>query len=156
MNQKNILSFKLELVWWLISIIVVVVVLFPILSKVKEYPFQFVNIVFILLFITLARYIFLLKHTFLANQQILKAILGVLCIPIIFYLISEINYFQTYLDEEGLESIMPNLALDRQGSLINYIRSEVLFFGVGSLITAIIFPVRMLVSIWRLHNRGTI
>ena len=156
MNQKSSLALKLELIWWIVTLILIAVVMFPIINNVNDYPFLFINIFFIIVFVTFTRYIFLLKYTFIAKNQILKAILAVLCIPLIFYLISEINYFQAFLDEEGLESFIPDMELKEQGSLMRYIRSEVLFFGIGGLIAAILFPIRMVISIWRYHNRGTV
>lgn len=156
MNKNASLQIGLELIWWIVTLLVVGLVIYPILSKLVDYPFTTINIIFIIVFITFARYIFLLKHTFLASRQWLKAVLMVLSIPLIFYLVNGINYFQTFLDEEGMEAIMQGVELSKQRGLSNYIRSEVLLFGTGSVIVGIIFPIRLMLSIWRTHNRGTV
>ncbi|MEL6926262.1 MAG: hypothetical protein AAFO94_19630 [Bacteroidota bacterium] len=156
MEPQSKLAFRLELIWWLVTAVIVAAVLLPILTSVQSYPFLVSNIVFIIVFITFTRYIFLLKHTFIAKRQIVKALFGLICIPILFYLINEINFFQTYLDEQGFDSFMQGLTLEKKDSLHRYIRSELLLFGVGSIIVAIILPVRMLISVWRLRNRGTV
>ena len=156
MDKRTSAMWRLELLWWLLTALVVVGLLYPILRDIKDYPFLVLNIVFIVTSITFARYIFLLKHTFIAKRQWAKVVLVFLCIPIILYLVNGINYFQTFLDEKGIESFMSGIDLEKQYALVSYIRNEMIFFGVGSLISAIIMPFRLLISVWRLHNRGTI
>ena len=146
---------SLELYWWLFTLIIVVAILFPILNKLPDYPFLLPNIVFIVTFITFTRYMFLLEHTFLAYQQRLKVAIILVSAIIIFYLISEINTFQTFLDEEGPDTLVNTLPTSQQRSMASYIRSEYLFFGVGSVIAAVVLPFRLMISIWRNYNRGT-
>lgn len=153
MDSKKI---QLELLWWVVTAFIVGGVLFPIKSKLADYPFLVINIIFILVFITFTRYIFLLKHTFIAKQQILKAAIIFLCVPLLFYLISSLNYFQTYLDEEGIESLLEVIPYDKRGNLDGFIRKEMIFFGVGSIVATALLPLRMLMSIWRTHNKGTV
>ena len=152
MNNKLVL----ELLWWIFTGVIVLVVLFPIYSKVEEYAFWLPNIVFIVAFITLTRYIFLLPFTFIARRQILKLALAFLSLPLLFYLIEQLNFFQTFLDEEGPRAIIGWHPFGEQEELIAYVRSEMLLFGVGSVISALIFPFRMVISVWRLRNRGTV
>ena len=49
-----------------------------------------------------------------------------------------------------------HLHVTKQTSLINYIKNEMIFFGVGSIITGIILPFRMIISLWRMRNKGTV
>lgn len=155
MNQKQSLYFRLELIWWIFTLILVAGVLYPILSKIENFPFLAANIVFILVFVTFTRYIFLLKHTFLAKQQILKIAIVLIGIPIIFLLINQINLFQTFLDENGIEGIVGDLPFGKRENIAKFIRAEMLFFGVGSVISSIVLPFRLVVSVWRTRNRGT-
>jgi hypothetical protein len=37
--------------------------------------------------------------------------------------------------------------------LLQYFKTEYLFFGVSSVISAILFPVRLLISFWRVYNK---
>ncbi len=154
-SQKKNLSLKLELLWWIFTLVVVAAVIIPILSSIEHYPFTKINILFVVVFITLARYIFLLRHTFLAKQQKLKAVLIFLSIPFIFYLISELYSFQTYLDENGVEAFIDtSLSIEKRNQLTAFIRNQMMFFGAGAVITTFMFPFRMLLSIWTLRNRG--
>jgi hypothetical protein len=146
------LKLTIELVWWCFTALLVVAVLYPIYSQVTDYPYYTINAICIATFITLGRYIFLLKYTFLSHIQYVKAALMVACIPFIFYLIDSISGFQHTLDSYGYELLVRGVPFERQANMGSYIRSEYLFFAVGAVITTFIFPFRMLMSIWRQIN----
>ena len=155
MNKDTSLIFRLELIWWVVTSILLVAVLFPIYTNNINFPFLTANIVFILAFITLIRYIFLLKHTPLRHLQWLKVVLLVLCIPLAIYTIQELHAFEAFADEIGIQALFSELPEKSQNKLVEYTKAEMLFFGVGSLIATVIFPFRMVVSFWRTFNLGT-
>ena len=148
----------LEVIWWIATALIVLAVLFPITSVFKNYPFLWANIAFIVIFVTFTRYIFLLKNTFLARLSWLKTILLLGCIPLVFVLISQFYGFQTFIDEEGtqslfsLEYLREQAQIRNQDGLSGYIRTETIFFAVGSIITTILMPFRMILSLWRTYN----
>jgi len=154
-KQKSLIA-QLEFVWWIFTAIVAFVFIFPITSKITNYPFLMTNIIFIVVFLTFGRYFLFLKHTFLAKQQKLKMVIFVLCIPLVSYLVNQLNIFQTSVVERGIESFIREIPYDDQFSLANYIFKEMQFFGVGAIIVAILLPFRLLLSIWRVRNRGTV
>lgn len=156
MNREKSLHFRLEVIWWIFTIIFAAGVTYPVISKVKNYPFLMVNIIFIIVFITFTRYIFLLKHTFLAKQQILKTAIVLISVPVIFMLINQINLFQTFLDENGFDGLVGDLPFGEREAVAKFIRAEMLFFGVGSVISAILLSIRFVISVWRVKNRGTV
>lgn len=147
---------SLELYWWLFTVALAFAVLLPILNKIDDYIFLIPNIIFIATFITFTRYIFLLEHTFLAHYTKAKIGIVLLSLIIVFYLTNQINVFQTFLDEEGPDKLVLQLPFVEQNSMANYIRSQYLFFGVGSVIAAIVLPFRFVISVWRNYNRGTV
>jgi len=158
MNQQFRLKISLEIIWWIATAILAVVVLFPILRVFKAYPFLWANIAFIAIFITFTRYIFLLKSTFLARLTWLKLILMLVCLPLLFNLISTLYGFQMFLDENGTQTLFSLKYLREQvpisghTSLMSYIKTQTIFFGVGSIITTFLMPFRMILSIWRTYN----
>ena len=156
MDKQKSLATQLELVWWIFTGIVVFAFLFPITSKISNYPFMMINIIFIVVFLTLGRYFLFLKHTFLAKEQKIKMIVFLLCIPLLMFLVNQLNVFQTSVVERGIESFIRDIPYDDQFSLANYIFKEMQFFGVGAIIVAILLPFRLLLSIWRVRNRGTV
>jgi len=157
-DQQFRLKITLEVIWWIATALIVLAVLFPITSVFKNYPFLQANIIFIVIFITFSRYIFFLKNTFLARLSWLKVILLIGCIPFLFFLISQFYNFQTFIDEEGTQSLFSlkylkeQVPIKNQESLGAYIRTETIFFAVGSIITTLLMPFRMILSLWRTYN----
>ena len=156
MNKKTTLHLRLELTWWVITFIILAGVLFPIYKSEANFPFWVSNSIFVVVTITIARYIFLLKYTFLANLQWLKVIVAILSIPLFIYLLDNFSFFRAIADEIGLEEIFEHLSLNGQTRMANYVRSEMLFFGAASIICSVLFPIRMVISFWRTYNRGTV
>lgn len=152
MTRTRPLLFRLEFIWLLITALVAVLLLAPILYSLPDYQFLWPNLAFIVIMITFTRYIFQLRYTFLANWRILKVALIFICIWLTFFLVQEINLFQTYLDENGIEAVVGSLPRSSQGAMMSYIRSEMLLFGVGAVIGCMVLPIRLVVSVWRRWN----
>ena len=156
MNKTTALKMALELIWWIITAIVVWAVLRPIYKAMYVWPFFWTNVLFVVCLLTLTRYVFLLRHTLIAKQQVLKIALMLLMFPLGFVLIERINEFLTFIDEKTWEPLIGHLPPSQQPAMEDYIWGEMLFFGVGSAIAAPAFAVRMMLSIWRTKNRGTV
>ncbi|MBN8678151.1 MAG: hypothetical protein J0M29_07980 [Chitinophagales bacterium] len=156
MNKSDTLKIALELIWLAITALVAWMVLQPIYKAMYVWPFEVWNVVFVVTLITLTRYIFLLQHTFVARRQVLKIVLLLLMFPLTFVLIDHVNDFLTYIEERTWEPLVGHLPTDQQLPVQEYIWGEMLFFGVGSIIAAPVFAGRMMLSIWRQRNRGTV
>ena len=157
MKSIQTLVIRLEVIWWLLTFLILGGVLFPIYTKVgNNYPFYLINSVFIITFITITRLIFLLQYSFLANWERLKIGLVLLSPILIFLLVNELNFFQTFIDEKGIGDFLSDKSIHQQEALRKYITSEMLLFGTGSLIAALILPFRLILSVWRGRNRGTV
>ena len=61
-----------------------------------------------------------------------------------------------FIEEKTWEPLTGHLPLDDKKSIEHYMWTEMLFFGAGSIIAAPVFAIRMMLSIWRTHNRGTV
>ncbi len=146
----------LEITWWIFTLVLVGAIIYPIWNRLPDYPFLVANIIFWTVFITFTRYIFQLQHTFIATLQPVKIILVFLCFYLGIYLINQLNYTQTFLDEQGWDAVVGNLPYEDRNTMIRYIRSQLLLSGVGSAITTVILPVRLIISIWRWRNKGTV
>ena len=155
-SEETFRKLILELTWWTITALVTLLVILPVHQNSSDYPFLFSNAFFTVSFITLVRYIFFLKYTFIAKRQYIKLVLIFLCIPLVFSLISHLNYFITYIDEKAAESFLLDMPPTKTNRIVSYLKTEMILFGVGSIIAGIIFPFRMLRSIWRYRNRGIV
>jgi hypothetical protein len=149
-------KFLLELVWWVVTAVLVSAIMFPIWASGADYPVNWQNIMFIVIFITLTRYMFLLKHTFLAKIQWLKVFFILITVPVFFLLLEQHNIFQTNIDNIGVEYVTKGVEDTKVLRIAHYAKSEFTFFSVGSIIALLAFMVRMLISVWRLKNKGTV
>lgn len=156
MEMKTSVALRLELTWLLFTLLFFGVIVTPIYLKIPVYPFFWMNFLFVAVFITASRYIFFLPNTFLAKRQILKIFFFFATIPFVFFLVSEIHRFQTFLDEEGIHALMPGRSLEEEAQIGGYMQAEILLFGVGSVIAMAVFAFRMLISVWRVHNHKAV
>jgi hypothetical protein len=154
METSNVQILKLELLWWLLTFLLAVIIMAPIYFYIDDYRFWNLSILFVFVFVTVTRYIFLLKTTFLAKLQILKIALVFVVIPVIFLLIQELNRYQVILDNSEPEYIVGLLPQKTMYAMLQYTRSVMLLFGVGSIIGLVILPFRLIVSVWRYRNLG--
>lgn len=147
----------LELLSWIVIILVAISVMAPIyLDLSLTFPYYLYNVMCIAVFLYFTKHIFLLRHAVFSHRPIIKFVLLLLCIPLFLYLIDGHYEVQRYFDEDELYRDLQGLDADTQISLSKYIRYEVVFFAVSALIVTLIFPIRLIVSEWRIRNRGTI
>jgi FlaA1/EpsC-like NDP-sugar epimerase len=156
MDKKISLQIWLELLWWVLTAVVVVAVLYPIHQAIHVWPFERTNIIFIVVLLTLTRYIFLLQHTFLARRQVLKVGLILLMFPVLFLFIGMVNEFMVFIEEQTWDPLTGHLPTAQRRGMESYIWNEMLFFGAGCLVAIPAFMVRMMLSVWRTRNRGTV
>jgi hypothetical protein len=156
MEKQTLARLFLEITWWAITLLLVWAILSPIDKAMYVWPFRTWNIIFVVALITFTRYIFFLKHSFLTNQQVLKIVLLLLMFPVTFMLVNGLSDFMTYIDKNGWEKLTGHLPIPGRHETEKYIWNEMLFFGVGSVIAAPAFAARMMLSIWRTRNRGTV
>jgi hypothetical protein len=153
MNQKIVF----ELIWWLITIVLCGLFIYPIYSGLGEqFKFYVENVAFIVLFVTGFRYIFFTKYHWFAQSNKTKLVFIFLSIPLLMYLVDSLWDFQTFLDNYGMYSMMDGLHAEKQRSLTKYIKTEMIFTWSGAIICFVIFPFKMLRSIWLLKNRNTL
>jgi len=141
MEAKQKLTIQFELLFWLFTLILIAAFSYPIYKTGASFPFYAMLALFIAAFITLTRYIFLMKFTFLAYNM---------------WVNNQLNTFQTFIDEEGLDQYFRFMPLVERIDLQKYIRAVMIFFGTGSIIAAIVFPFRLMISIWRNFNRESV
>ncbi|MGB3130905.1 MAG: hypothetical protein WBB26_04435 [Saprospiraceae bacterium] len=151
MNLKKLIF--IELLWWVSSLIVAAIFLIPIYFYKIPYPFYQSNFIFIVAFITFMRWLFLWQLTPYQRLQYLKAAFILVSASLVFYLIAFFTDFRVYVEDIGIQDMLTHLEDEDQVHLESYIRTEMLFFSIGSIICGICFPFRMVKSIWTQHNR---
>ena len=152
MNKNKIL---LEIVWWIVTAVILTVVMFPIWKNFPDFKFNITNVVYVICFITFTRYTFLLKHTFLADWERGK-IAFVLCVfALSGILMVQLQDFNVWYDNGDPDILLATVKKEGvRPSLLEYIKTEFVLFSVASIISAFVLAGRLLVSVWRLRNRG--
>jgi len=151
MTKKIIL---LEALWLMCFIILATIVLTPIYVHAKNFPFYLDNILFLLVFLTFARMIFFVSSSILAMHPGIKLFFVAIALPVTFILINRFNNFRIYIDDYGTSRIFGHLDDSLQVPLDVYLKNEMTLFGVGAIVTSIIFPIFLIISIWLFKNRG--
>jgi len=150
------LKIQLEIISWLITGVVTYLVIYPLVSHFAIFQFLGSNIFFVVVFFTYARYLFLLKYTFLADWQWVKFGVIFASLPLGWVLVENLQNFQIFLDDEGLGSFEKHfnagVDYDQKQTIISYMRREMIFFGTSAIIAVFLLPFRLLISFWRVYN----
>lgn len=72
----------------------------------------------------------------------------------VLYSYMALNDFIEFYQGNGLYYSLEHMPLEKQFFLGKYIRNQYIFFGVGAMVTSFIIPVKMLISVWRVYNKG--
>ena len=144
-----------EILFWVLAVVVSILVMRPIHDYYgDQFKYYESNYAFIVLFITYTRYLFLLRFTPFSHNLWVKLVLTFLSIPLMLWLVDDTYDFRRMLDEVGLEPFVMSKNLDTRLSLARYAKYEYLFFSTSAIITIVLMPFRMIVSIWRVRNRN--
>lgn len=149
-------TFKSELIWYLISLVLCLVILFPIYYFEVDYGFWWVNAIFIFGLSVFTRWIFLWKYTPFARWMYYKVVLAFLMIPLFFWTMYAYAGFKDFVNEIGIQEILKEVPVQDQMALAKYIQNQITFFSVGFMICILIIPFKMIYSIWMQFNRGTV
>lgn len=156
MDNQRALLLKLEFFWWFIAALMAAVLVLPIYLKLPDFPHIGLNVLLVFCFVLFTRHIFFLRFTFIAKRQYLKVALFFIMIPVVFLLIQKLNFLQGYINEGILFNDLEELPYKEQLNLEKYIRHETLLIGTAAIVSAILFAIRMLISVWKYRNRGTV
>lgn len=143
-----------EIVFWTLSVVIAILIMKPVHDYFGTgFKYYTSNYAFIILFFTYTRYLFLLKFTPFSHNVWVKVFLVFASIPLMLWLIDDTYDFRRMLDEEGLEPLVRSASLDTRLSLAKYAKYEFVFFSTSAILTIIMVPIRMIVSIWRVRNK---
>lgn len=163
LGKQRVGKLLMELVWWVLTGIVVWLVTRPLWSEFIRYEYIHYLILFMVIFITYTRYLFLLKYTFLSHFQVGKFILIFASIPLAFYLIGLFFNYQDFLERqsEGMEEyriyFRSDMTFDEHGEVLKYLSKVYSFFALSAVIVVVVAPFRLLLSFWRVYNKvGTV
>ncbi|MGB5030754.1 MAG: hypothetical protein WBO76_01505 [Saprospiraceae bacterium] len=145
-----------EFLWWLISLIMAICILYPIIYNNLTYEFLWPNFLFILGSITFTRWLFFWHQTPYAWYQLIKIAIIFIMIPTVFICINYFSEFKNFIDEIGLQEIVSNLKSEDQAAMSLYIRNEMILFSISCIISGICVPFKLIWNIWKQYNLGQV
>ena len=155
MGKKTLYQILIELIWLMIIAISATAILYPICFK-AEYKFLFINVFFIFISITYIRFIVLFKDIALLQNKWFKIFLFL--INFHFMIWSAIRLQDMIPIWEGqtifgyVYQVYHEMSLADRNWLLNYIRNEVLLFGIATILLSAILNARILVSFFRKNS----
>lgn len=152
--RENIFHFIKELLWWVITALVVYAILYPVTSKL-DYFFWKINAAFIFVSLTYFRWSITLRSLPFLHSSVLRFVLFTVNFPLFFYLLYSLQKIMLRLDNFFTEDLgFPKVILfeDMKTELFKYLNTEVVLFGSASLILIMAFQVRLVISYWQLYK----
>ena len=142
-------KWSLELIWWLVTVVVVALIMLPIIQANIDFPWMIYNVVYLVGAITLLRYNFSLHHHPLSDSKLFKISL-ILVAPILFFpLLEGLHDFLEFNDQEGLQTLVGHLSVKKQSWMMKYMRIEYVLAGTTCFLGVFAMIVKMIRSLWR-------
>jgi hypothetical protein len=142
-----------EFIWWAFTLVLAGLVLLPI-SQLSDFPFFVSNSIFVVVAITLTRYLFFLDISWLRDHLVVQATFSILLLPLVFWMVQSLNGFITFFDEQGPDVLVKHLDKDLGEILNSYLKTEYRFFGIWAVIASLIMPLRLLYNVWKRYGAG--
>ncbi len=146
----------LELLWWALTVVIVIGVMYPIVSKTNYHPAPWRNVAYIVAAITFTRYLFMLSSTLIARRQAYKVAAMFICMPLVPVFWVWLAEFQGYIDDRNIEDLLPDILPENHAAMLSYLRNEMTFFCAAAIMSAVALPIRLILSLFRTHNYGTV
>ena len=153
-DSKRRIRAIFELSWWAFAVVLAGMVVLPIYSTVPAFPFFGANVLYVVVAVTLTRYLFLLHVSWLRDRLILQAAVAFLLIPLIFYMVQEFNAFIIYFDERGPDVLIRGLEPELGRTMDRYMHAEYRFFGVWAIVASAVMPFRLVYNAWVRYRAG--
>lgn len=144
--------YTIDILFLIAILLVSCVVMYPILSKVSNYPFTLYNIVLVVLFFINIRYAFFMKHSILSNRSGLLVVIFIVYFLLAVYITVQFQEFLPYKDGDAyFQMRFRDLYFedeDFRSRLIDYIEHEMTFFYSGFLISFVALQIALLRQVW--------
>lgn len=154
LNKERFYHFIREILWLIITVMVIYAVLYPITSKI-DYIYWKINAFFIFISLTYFRYAITFKSLPFLRPSLVRFLIFAVNLSMFIYigqnlqkLISMADNF--YLEDFGFPHVFITDEVKR--GFFKYLYTEVVLFGTGSLITLSAFQLRLIISYWQYYR----
>lgn len=148
--QYILLEVAKELLWWLLSVVVAVMIMLPLTYKLHFKPF-WINGALIVIALTYFRYSVFLRSTVVLRPVWVRFILAVFNINFFVYVLRRLQEFMHIYDSFTIEAMgtpVRPLAPEEVDPLFRYFFDEVNLASVACLSLSVVLTVRMIAAYW--------
>jgi hypothetical protein len=143
-----------EFIWWAFTLVLAGLVLLPIYTQLPGFEHLVPNFLYILVAITLTRYLFFLDISWLRDHLLVQGAFSILLLPAIFAMVQYLNSFILFFDEQGPDVLIQHLD-KRTGDIMNsFLKAEYRFFSIWAIVAATVMPFRLLYNVWKRYGAG--
>lgn len=153
-SKRSTATALFELTWWAFALVLACLVVLPIYSTLPDFPFFLPNFIYVVVAVTLTRYLFLLHVSWLRDRLILQGLVALLLVPLIFYMVSNFNAFIIFFDERGPDVLIRGLEPETGSTIDRYVKAEYRFFAIWAVVAAIVTPFRLVYNAWARYRAG--
>jgi hypothetical protein len=153
-SKRSTATTLFELTWWAFALVLACLVVLPIYSTLPDFPFFLPNFIYVVVAVTLTRYLFLLHVSWLRDRLILQGLVALLLVPLIFYMVSNFNAFIIFFDERGPDVLIRGLEPETGSTIDRYVKAEYRFFAIWAVVAAIVTPFRLIYNAWARYRAG--
>jgi len=143
-----------ELIWWAFTLVLSCLVLVPVYTQLPGFPYVTANFVYVVVAVTLTRYLFFLKISWLRDHLLIQGALSILLLPLIFWMVQYFNSFIRFFDEQGPDVLTKGMESGLASVMNSYLHAEFRFFAVWAIVAALIMPLRLLYNVWVRYRAG--
>ncbi len=152
-NNKQIVLLEIlkEFLWLCISVLIAVVLMYPIFSKV-HYNMFWLNGLFLLVGLTYFRYAIMLKTVYVLRSKWVRFVLFLFNINFFVFVLRQEQRFMTIYDSFTIDDIgkpIKPMTLEQTDQVFRYFFTEINFTVMACLGMIVALSVRFVLSYWR-------
>jgi len=149
MQKKTQVQLLIELIWLVIIALVCAAILFPIVSK-GEYKFTLINSFYVIITVLYARFFIQFKDIDYLQKKWIRVFIFLINFHFIIYSAIRLQDIVPLWEGQNIFAFVYQLYrdvdLNGRNWLLNYVRNEVMFFGIATIVVSVFLNVKILGS----------
>jgi len=155
-TRENLLNFVKELLWTIITVMVIYAILYPITSKL-DFIYWKINVFFIFITLTYFRWSVTFKTLPFLRPSFIRFVLFAVNLSLFIYIMYNLQKFIGLADNFFIEDFgFPKVIIyeDMKRELFDYLYNELVLFGTGALVMLSAFQLRLIISYWQYYKHA--
>jgi hypothetical protein len=155
-TRENLLSLLKEMLWMVITAMVIYAILYPITSKL-DFIYWKINVFFIFISLTYFRWSVTFKSLPFLRPAVTRFLLFAFNLSLFIYIMYNLQKFIGLADNFFIEDFgFPKVIIyeDMKRELFDYLYSELVLFGTAALVMLSAFQLRLILSYWQYYKHA--